>query len=118
MQQFERRLIGAGIGVPARDDRRVGKAQDQQSECSQAARHRETVFPSEMRTRHFGRLALYGLAGELWLQLQLQAVRGGRWVIRPLFYVCIKHGERQHIDRFLLIVFGLFAYFVLLIFGA
>lgn len=59
MQQFERRLIGARICDLARDDRRVGKAQDQQRECSQAARHRETVFPSEMRTRHFGRRALY-----------------------------------------------------------
>lgn len=34
MQQFERRLIGARIGDLARDDRRVGKAQDQQRECS------------------------------------------------------------------------------------
>lgn len=63
MQQFERRLIRVVIGALARDDRRVGKAQDQQSECSQTARHREPVFPSEMRTRHFGRPALYGLAG-------------------------------------------------------
>lgn len=63
MQQFERRLIRDVFGALARDDRRVGKAQDQQSECSQTSRHSEPVFPIEMRARHFGRLALYGLAG-------------------------------------------------------